>query len=145
MNTRTRTILIAGALAASASSLGSQAADQDAYFARQMALGSGSPAPQAVVASRPVLPETARELQWDKDFARQMALGSGSPAPQAVVASRPVLPETARQLQRDQDFGRQVTMGSGGGNLLLDVVPSGADQAVAAAQVTDPQSGDAAE
>ena len=109
MNTRTRTILIAGALAASASSLGSQAADQDAYFARQM------------------------------------ALGSGSPAPQAVVASRPVLPETARQLQRDQDFGRQVTMGSGGGNLLLDVVPSGADQAVAAAQVTDPQSGDAAE
>ena len=109
MNTRTRTILIAGALAASASSLGSQAADQDAYFARQMALGSGSPAPQAVVASRPVLPETARQLQRDRDFARQMALGSGD------------------------------------GNLLPDVVPPGADHAVAAAQVTDPESTDAGE
>ena len=73
MNTRTRTLLIAGALAASASSLGSQAADQDAYFARQMALGSGD------------------------------------------------------------------------GNLLPDVVPPGADHAVAAAQVTDPESTDAGE
>jgi hypothetical protein len=103
MNTRTSTILIAGALIAAASTLSAQAADQDPtasvakpatlhqaeesdWFAREQALGSGTFAPvpfpvrpaAPVVAVKSATLHQAEESDW---FAREQALGSGTFAP----------------------------------------------------------------
>jgi hypothetical protein len=82
MNTRTRTILLAGALVAAASSLGAQAADQSAFFAQQRQITDGYYPQYTVVPtparSKPAAAHTLAEDQW---YGRERAQGSGSVAP----------------------------------------------------------------
>jgi hypothetical protein len=119
MNTRTSTILIAGALIAAASTLSARAADQDPtaseakpttlhqaqesdWFARERALGSTTfaPVPFPVRPAAPVKraaavkPTTLRQAEESDWFARERALGSGSFAP-VQFPVRPAAPVVA--------------------------------------------------
>jgi hypothetical protein len=129
MNTRTSTILIAGALIAAASTLSAQAADQDPtareakpvtlheaqesdWFARERILGSTSfapvpfPVPPAAPAARamavkPITLHQAEESDW---FARERALGSGTfaPVPFPIRPAAPVVASSSRPAPTSQ-------------------------------------------
>jgi hypothetical protein len=85
MNTRTSTILIAGALIAAASTLSAQAADQDPT-ARE---------------AKPATLHQAQESDW---FARERALGSGTfaPVPFPVRPAAPVVAAKSRPAPTSQ-------------------------------------------
>jgi len=138
MNTR-KTLLIASAFVAAASTLGVQAADNSWSIEQQMAEGDGyysqypDRSPQ-----KPLKPETARELQRDKQFALEMAEGEGYIS-QYRVKPRPATPETARQLERDNAFARQMAEGEG---YVPTQIVHARNQPVATAQVAGSAAGE---
>jgi hypothetical protein len=109
MNTRMRMILMAGALAAAASSLGSQAADQSAFFEQQRQITDGY-YPQYTVVPTPARskPATARTLQEDQWYGRERAQGSGNVAP----VQFPVPAALATPLNRDASAAPAVSVNS---------------------------------
>jgi hypothetical protein len=82
MNTRTKTIFMAGALVAALSALNSQAADQSAFFATQMQISDGY-YPQYTVqpTNARTKPESAHQIAEDTWLGRERAMGSGVAAP----------------------------------------------------------------
>ena len=92
MNTRNR-ILIAGALIASASALGAQAANQDAFFDQQRQISDGY-YPQYTVhpTARSAKPATLHQSEEDDWLTRERAMGSGiaAPVPVPVPSTKPI-------------------------------------------------------
>ncbi len=79
MNTLKKTILVAVAMSAAATALGSQAADQSAFFEQQRMLTDGYTAPFNVVPTKrsmtPATPYQAAETKW---LTAEVARGPGS-------------------------------------------------------------------
>ena len=94
MNTGTKTILIAAALAAATSALSSQAADQSAFFEQQRQLTDGYTPPFNVVPTPArTKPATAYQIAEDNWLTAERARGLGSlptpfPVPGKSVAAK---------------------------------------------------------
>jgi hypothetical protein len=112
MNTR-KNLLIAGALIAAACAMGSHAASTANSAAQSTGDGEGYysqyPDPSA---QKPLKPESARELERDKQFAAQMWEGEGYIS-QYPVTPRGPTPQTPQQIKRDKDFAAEMAEGEG--------------------------------
>src|SRR5258708_26499429 len=90
MNTLKKTILVAVAMSAAATALGSQAADQSAFFEQQRMLTDGYTAPFNVVPTkRSMTPATPYQAAAAKRLTAAVARGPGS------LATRFPVPEKA--------------------------------------------------
>jgi hypothetical protein len=136
MNTRAKTIVMAVALAAAASALGSQAADQSAYFDQQRQLTDGYFPDEARLPSKPLKPATPYQTAQDKWLGAEIGVGSTSfkPIPFPVLAdtpaAAPVEHETPHQVAQDQWLTAERTLGSGSYAPISFPPPSVAQSAI---------------
>ena len=108
MNSRTKTLVMAGALLAATFAASSQAADQSDYFAQQRQITDGF-YPQYAVQPTPARAksETARQTAENEWFERERAQGSGFvapvpfPVPHPTAVASNAKPATQRQAAED--------------------------------------------
>src|SRR5258708_37606310 len=107
MNTLKKTILVAVAMSAAATALGSQAADQSAFFEQQRMLTDGYTAPFNVVPTKrsmtPATPYQIPETNW---LTAELARGPGRlptpfPVPGTTVAAN-AQPTTLSQVAQNK-------------------------------------------
>jgi hypothetical protein len=119
MNTRTKSILMAAALAAATSALSSQAADQsaylekqNAYFEQQRQLTDGySPPFNVVPTARSLKPATPYQIEENKWLTAERARGLGTlptpfPVPETSVATK-ARPTTLSQVAHDKSWQQE--------------------------------------